>query len=128
MNDDGTINLRETKNFDEQPEFKISRDPKKMGPFAPKPSQMKAEAVDPNVFEASDKVKVKFDKFVNLIATHAYEDVVDRHKNQDIILSTNLLTDLANSFEEADNKKAPVKFMVFGLLIGVIITWIILKT
>jgi len=126
--DDGMINLRKAqKAFDEQPEFKIKRDPIKSGPFASESTKMKAEAVN-SVIEPSDKIKVKFDKFVNLIASHAYEDVVEKHKNQDIILSTDLLTDLANAFEESHDKKTPVTFMIAGLIIGVIITWLILKS
>ncbi|PIR54937.1 hypothetical protein COU74_04335 [Candidatus Peregrinibacteria bacterium CG10_big_fil_rev_8_21_14_0_10_36_19] len=128
MNDDGMINLRKVEKAFDEPEFKIKKDPVKMGPFASESTKLKAEAVSSNSAEPSDKIKVKFDKFVNLIATHAYEDVVEKHKNQDIIMSTDLLTDLANAFEENHDKKTPVTFMIAGLVIGVIITWLILKS
>ena len=74
-----------------------------------------------------DKVKVKFDKFVNLIATHAYEEIIDKHMDQDIIMGTDLLADLASATEEKSDRKIPAIFL-FGILLGVIFTWILFKT
>ncbi len=75
---------------------------------------------------SSDKVKIKFGKFVNLVATHAYEEVVDKHMDDDIIISTDLLADLANAHEERGDKKMPMMLML-GILIGIIITWFLIK-
>ena len=78
---------------------------------------------------AADKVRVKFDKFITLVATHTYEDILKKNADEDVVISTNLLTDLANAHEETDTagKKVPMLF-VFGLIIGVIVTWLILRT
>ena len=126
MNDDGTINLRREENL-EQPEFKIKKDPKMMGGFTPV-DPAGSPKVRARSNEPSNKVRVKFDKFVNLIANHAYEDVIDRYRGEEVVISTDLLTDLANSVEEGDGNKVPMKFLIGGLVIGVVITWIILKT
>ncbi len=123
LNDDGTIDLR-TK--DDEPEFRI-------GEIEPDSSEQDVvgELVSSDsedlTSRPSDKVKVKFDKFVNLIATHAYEDVINKHLDQDVVISTDLLTDLANAHEEKQDKKMPMIFLV-GILLGIIFTWILLKT
>jgi hypothetical protein len=72
------------------------------------------------------KVKVKFENFVNLIASHAYEDVFEKHADEDVILSTDLLADLANAHEEKKDRKVPLIF-VFGILLGIGVTYILLK-
>jgi hypothetical protein len=77
----------------------------------------------------ASKVKVKFDKFITLVATHTYEDILRKNADEDVIISTNLLTDLANAHEESNEggKKLPFLFVI-GILLGVAITWVILKT
>ncbi|MFA4891097.1 MAG: hypothetical protein WC604_01965 [Candidatus Gracilibacteria bacterium] len=76
----------------------------------------------------ASKVRVKFDKFITLVATHTYEDILKRNADEDVIISTNLLTDLANAHDEArGDKKLPLLF-AFGLIIGVIATWLILRS
>ena len=115
--DGRTINLRADE--DDRPEFKIDHVEQDVGYASP------ASDLD---FKSTDKVKIKFDKFVNLIATHAYEDLFDKYHDEDIVMSTNLLADLANSHEEKDDgKKVPLIF-VFGIVLGIGITWILLKT
>lgn len=75
-----------------------------------------------------EKVKVKFEKFVQLVATHDFEGVMKHHADEDIILSTNLLTDLANAHEEQpnENKKLPI-FLIVGIIIGVVLTYLIIR-
>jgi hypothetical protein len=77
----------------------------------------------------ASKVRVKFDKFITLVATHTYEDILRKNADEDVVISTNLLTDLANAHEENDSssKKVPMLFVV-GLFIGVVVTWLILRT
>lgn len=138
-NEDGVIDLRSSSTSDE-PEFKIHRttDSNQQAgghlhmqgdaghavhgvPTTPLSDRENAS------MKPSDKVKVKFDKFVNLIATHAYQEIFDKHLDDDVIISTDLLTDLANAHEDKeDGKKIPV-FFVIGIVLGVIVTWIILK-
>ena len=84
--------------------------------------------VDVNVREitAHDRVKVKFDKFVNLIATHAYEEIFDKYNDEDVIVSTDLLADLANAHEEKQIGKTPFLFL-FGILLGIVATYFLMK-
>lgn len=80
-------------------------------------------------YEPSEKVKVKFEKFVQLVATHNFEEVMKRHAEDDVILSTNLLADLANAHEEMPEEsrsKMPVIFVV-GILLGVVITYLVVR-
>lgn len=75
----------------------------------------------------ADKVKIKFDKFVTLVATHTYEDILKKNADQDVIISTNLLTDLANAHEdETSSKKIPVLFAA-GIVLGIVIAWLIFR-
>jgi hypothetical protein len=81
----------------------------------------------PNVAaDPKDLIKVKFEKFVQLVATKDFLSVLERNKNEDVILSSNLLTELASSTEERGEKKSPVIFLV-GLAIGVIITYLLIN-
>lgn len=78
---------------------------------------------------ATDKVKVKFDKFITLVATHTYEDILKKNADEDVIISTNLLTDLANAHSDEGNgivKKIPIIF-VGGLVVGVIVAWLLMR-
>lgn len=75
---------------------------------------------------AHDRVKVKFDKFVNLIATHAYEEIFDKYNDEDVIVSTDLLADLANAHEEKQMGKTHFLF-VFGILLGIVATYFLMK-
>ncbi|MBD3270848.1 hypothetical protein GF376_04965, partial [Candidatus Peregrinibacteria bacterium] len=72
--------------------------------------------------EPKEMIKVKFDKFVQLVATRDFWQVMERNKNENIILSSNLLTELAGAVDEKGEKKTPVIFLV-GLAIGVIVTY-----
>lgn len=78
--------------------------------------------------EPGEKVKVKFEKFVQLVATHDFEGVMKGHANEDIILSTNLLTDLANAHEEepTQSRKTPIIFIV-GIIIGVAVAYLVIR-
>ncbi len=93
-------------------------------------ARLEAVPDDPDVSHGpASKVKVKFDKFITLVATHTYEDILKKNADEDVIISTNLLTDLANAHEdgEASSKKLPMLFS-FGLIVGILITWLILRT
>lgn len=124
-NEDGVIDLR---NSADEPEFKIHRVPEEK--HAAQVHQIPATplSADENAMHASEKVKVKFDKFVNLIATHAYQEIFDKHVDEDVIISTDLLADLANAHEEKDDGKKIPAFFLIGIILGVIVTWIILKS
>jgi len=81
------------------------------------------------VFEepkAGEKIKVRFSNFVQLVASHNYEDVVEKNQNEDIIVSSNLLTDLANAHEQDEERRIPAIFII-GVVIGIVVTYILLK-
>ena len=134
MFDDGTINLRGSdSNNDDDAEFKIEHIEGEEAAVREEEQVIgNVEAV--SVGEAEEaglkphtKVKVKFDKFVNLVASHAYEEIFDKHVDDDIIISTDLLTDLANAHEEKSDRKMPMIFLV-GIILGVGLTWLLLRT
>lgn len=83
---------------------------------APTPTNV---AADPK-----DLIKVKFEKFVQLVATKDFLSVLEKNRNEDVILSSNLLTELASAIEDKGERKSPVIFLV-GLAIGVIITYLL---
>jgi len=75
----------------------------------------------------TDRVRIKFDKFVTLVATHTYEDILRKNADQDVIISTNLLTDLANAHEDdTGSKKVPILFAA-GIVLGIVIAWLIFR-
>jgi len=82
---------------------------------------------EPEVFaepEPRDFVRVKFSKFVQLVSTHDCTETVNNNQNEDIIMSSNLLTELASTHDEREEKKIPLVFLV-GLAIGVVLTYIL---
>ncbi|MCD6109941.1 hypothetical protein J7J83_04250 [bacterium] len=74
---------------------------------------------------AAEKVKVSFDNFVKLVVNHNYEDVIDKNKEEDVIVSSNLLADLANAHEQEEERRIPAIFII-GVLLGIVITYILL--
>lgn len=78
----------------------------------------------PSGVKASEYVKIKFDNFVALVANHSFEDVFERNKDQEIILPTNLLTDLANARNVPQKSKAPL-LLVAGAAIGALLTYLL---
>lgn len=123
--DDATIDLREQeKEMDSgDPEFQINyfdENQKEKIPGDPI-TESEIAAIKPH-----DKVKIKFDKFVTLVANHAYEEIFEKHAHEDLILSTDLLADLANAHEEKSDKKVPIVFIV-GVVLGVVVTYLLLK-
>ena len=74
---------------------------------------------------AVEKVKVSFDNFVNLVANHNYEEVIEKNKNEDVIVSSNLLADLANAHEQEEERRIPAIFII-GVVLGIVVTYILL--
>lgn len=73
---------------------------------------------------SADQVAINFGSFVELITTHDYRKVVIQRKDESVIISSNLLTDLANAHESRGDKKFPMIF-TFGLILGVIIALLV---
>lgn len=79
--------------------------------------------------EPTDAVKVKFGKFMQLIASHNFEEVLRNHEEDDIIVSSNLLTDLASAHEEENpdsSRKLPL-ILLIGIIVGIIITYLVFQ-
>ena len=71
---------------------------------------------------ASDHVKITFDRFVTLVANHSFIDVVERNKDEEVIMSTNLLTDLANARGISPKTRGPL-LLLAGVVIGIFIAY-----
>ena len=67
---------------------------------------------------ASKYVSVTFGRFVTLVANHSFVEVVERNQDEEVILSTNLLTDLANSRRFSNAARGPL-MVVGGVLLGI---------
>ncbi len=79
---------------------------------------------EPDV-EPRDFVKVKFTKFVQLVTSRDCTDVVNANPDEEVVMSSNLLTELAGAHDEREEKKIPLVFLV-GLAIGVVLTYILI--
>lgn len=76
--------------------------------------------------DPKDYVKVSFGKFVQLVANHDFDKVIKNNENEEVILSSNLLADLASAHDQEEGKKIPLVFII-GLAIGVVLTYILLS-
>lgn len=74
-----------------------------------------------------DTIKVKFSKFVTLVANHDFSDVIETNPDEEIIISSNLLTELASGSDRKGEKKIPLVFVI-GIAIGVVLTYILFST
>ncbi|MCX6733327.1 MAG: hypothetical protein NTX63_00770 [Candidatus Peregrinibacteria bacterium] len=77
--------------------------------------------------EPGELVKVRFDKFVQLVATHNFEEVLKNHAEEDIVMNSNLLMDLASAHEDTDDSKKQSMMIGVGVLIGLGVALVLLK-
>jgi hypothetical protein len=84
------------------------------------------ESAEAAAANPKELIKVKFGKFVQLVASRDFLEILDKNKDEELIMSSNLLTDLAGAVEEKSEKKTPVIFVI-GLAIGVIITYFLIS-
>lgn len=75
----------------------------------------------------SELVKVKFEKFVQLVATHNFEEVLKRYPDEDIVLGSNLLMDLASAHEDVDDGKRQPILIGLGVVIGLVIAFLVFR-
>lgn len=80
----------------------------------------------PSGTNPSDYVKITFDRFVNLVANHSFYEVIERNKDEEVILTTNLLTDLANSQSILPKTKGPV-LILGGFMVGILAAYFIFQ-
>jgi hypothetical protein len=59
------------------------------------------------------------------VANHNYEDVINKNLDEDVIVSSNLLADLANAHEQEEERRIPAIFIV-GVVLGIVVTYILL--
>jgi len=57
-----------------------------------------------------DTVRVKFVKFVNLVASRDFREVIEQNANEEVIISSNLLTELAGSQDRVEERKNSAGF------------------
>jgi hypothetical protein len=74
---------------------------------------------------AAEKVTVKFGNFVNLVANHDYDSILANNKDEEVIMSSDLLSELANAHEQGEEKRIPAIFII-GVVLGIVITYILL--
>lgn len=74
----------------------------------------------------TQKVTVKFGNFVNLVANHDYDSILEKNSDEDVIMSSDLLADLANAHEQGEEKRIPAIFII-GVVLGIVVTYILLK-
>ena len=80
----------------------------------------------PSGVSASDYVKITFARFVALVGNHSFVEVIEKNGQEEVILSANLLTDLANSKRFSPNTKGPL-MVLGGVLAGILIGYILFK-
>ncbi|MFA7685446.1 MAG: hypothetical protein WCX95_01450 [Candidatus Gracilibacteria bacterium] len=130
---DGVIDLRGSRNEEtrempeDEPEFEITSmdDEGETEMHHLKASPIKE--ADISEMRTAENVRVKFDKFASLVAAHATPELVEQCRDEEVIVSTNLLTDLANSGKSNDGKKIPMIFLI-GIVLGIGLTYILLKS
>ncbi len=114
------LNLNEIDESPEEEEIKVG--------IIETPEQLIPKMVTP-LLEPVTQIKVSFAKFVQLVATHDFEKILQAKGEEEIVISSNLLADLANAHPdntEEDKKKFPL-FFVGGLIIGIILTYFLVK-
>lgn len=73
----------------------------------------------------SDRVFISFKSFMDLVASHSYNTVIENFSDSRLTVSSELLTALANAHETKSEKKIPLIFSI-GLIVGVIITYLLI--
>lgn len=129
--DESVVDLRSES---EEVDFEVS-------PVAPKKEEVKVpgtgfKSVDLEDFsmgsvKSTNMVRVRFDKFLTLLSKYDFESALSKFTTQEIIITTDLLADLANPPEPEEIPEEPKKFpywiLVGGIIVGVFISWLIFK-
>ena len=98
-----------------------------VNPISEPEEETKPEFTIGEVDNARDLIKVKFGTFVNLISNRDLEDIFEANVDQNIVMSSNLLTEMASSRDKREERKIPLVFLV-GIAIGVVLTYIFFST
>lgn len=73
------------------------------------------------------KVLIKFPKFVHLIVMHNFESVMEKHADEDVVITTDLLVDLANAHDDIESA-TPWGYIVLGVMFGVIVAVFLMQS
>ena len=73
-----------------------------------------------------DKVRISFERFVQLIASHNFDKILEKRKDDELIMGADLLADLASVHEENDNNKIPLIF-IGGIILGAVLAYFLIK-
>ncbi len=150
--DDGVVNLKERDKKKDGPDFQVhkieddavseperkhisdfdaGKQDQRLEDFAEKLEKAVIKVSPKNAHDhadlnAKELIRVNFAKFVQLVASRDFMSVLERNKDEDVIMSSNLLAELAGAVDQKGEKKTPVIFLV-GLAIGVVITYILIS-
>lgn len=70
------------------------------------------------------KIAVRFPKFVQLVATHDFETIMEAYDREEVIITSDLLMDLANTPSE-EPAESRFSWLFMGLVLGVVFAAII---
>jgi hypothetical protein len=70
------------------------------------------------------KIAVRFPKFVQLVATHDFETIMEHYDREEVIITSDLLMDLANTPNE-ESTESRFSWLFMGLVLGVVFAAIV---
>lgn len=77
--------------------------------------------------EPVDVIKVKFSTFVQLLTNRDLVEAIEANANEELIMKSNLLTELASADNKREERKVPLVFLI-GIAIGVVLSYIFFST
>jgi hypothetical protein len=126
QNENEEVNIEETimevERIEPEIDYQPARPPR-MNVTSLEDDQPSVKVQSSEDFIPKETIKVKFGKFVHLVANHDFADVIEAHADDEIVMSSNLLTDLAGASDKKEERKIPLVLMV-GIIIGGVLTYI----
>lgn len=78
----------------------------------------------PKTSDTTTFVKMKFPNFAKLVATHSFEDILEKNKDEDVVIPADLIADLANADLVDDEQKRRVILVLGGVVLGILIAFL----
>lgn len=91
-----------------------------------KKDEPEEEEVTPKPPRITDKVRISFQKFVELVANHSFVGILEKNRDEEVVVSSSLLADLANAHEKQEERKLPLMF-ILGLAAGIVVAYVMFK-
>lgn len=85
-----------------------------------------ADITEEDLPKPGDKVRISFSRFVQLIASHNFDKILEKRKDEELIMGADLLADLASVHEEKDGNRIPLIF-IGGIVLGAVLTYFLIK-